>query len=107
MKKHLRWLVFLTAFCGMGISMPSCPGQQAMQQQIDALQTSNADLTKKVQTLTTQLESANADLTQIKQVLPQMTNVIQAQKGALDQLDASVKELDSKVAKIGTKKKGR
>lgn len=107
MKKHLRWIVFSTAFLGMGLSMPSCPGQQAMQQQIDALQTANAEMSKKIQTLTTQVESVNADMTQVKQVLPQMTNVIQAQKGALDQLDASVKEMDAKIAKMGPKKKGR
>ena len=28
----------------MGMSMPSCPGQQAMQQQIDTLTPQNADL---------------------------------------------------------------
>ena len=96
MKNNIRWLVFAGAFAGMGIAMPSCPGQQAMQQQIDALQITNTDLTKKVQALNTQVTSLNNDMTQVKQLLPQMTNVIQAQKGALDQLNTSVKDLQSK-----------
>jgi peptidoglycan hydrolase CwlO-like protein len=105
MKKHVRWVVFAVAFSGLGLSMPSCPGQQAMQQQIDALQTSNADLTKKIQALTTQLGSLNNDMTQVKQLLPQMTNVIQAQKGTLDQLDTTIKEIQTRLPK--QKKKGK
>jgi septal ring factor EnvC (AmiA/AmiB activator) len=106
MNKNLRWLVFSGAFLGMGISMPSCPGQQAMQQQIDSLQASNTDLSKKVQTLNNQLASLNNDMNQVKQLLPQMTNVIQAQKGALDQLDVQVKEVQAKLNK-NIKKKGK
>jgi septal ring factor EnvC (AmiA/AmiB activator) len=108
MKKYLRWIVIGAAFSGMGIAMPSCPGQQAMQQQLDTLQTSNAELTKKVQSMQAQLTSINSDMGQVKQLLPQMTNVIQAQKGALEQLDATVKSMQSKSgksAKAAPKKK--
>ena len=43
-------LVLGTAFLGLGLSMPSCPGQQAMQDQIDPDATSPRRLsTKKIQ----------------------------------------------------------
>ena len=99
MRKELKAVVLGLAVMGMGVSMPSCPGQKAMEQQIEALQTSNADLNKKVQALTTQLNTLNGDMTQVKQLLPQMTNVIQAQKGALDQLEATVNQMKGKGAK--------
>ncbi|MCM2278224.1 MAG: hypothetical protein NDJ89_09130 [Oligoflexia bacterium] len=91
-----KWLAIPAAVAGMGISMPSCPGQQAMQQQIDALQASNADLTKKVQMLETQNKTTAQDLSQIKQLLEQMTNAIQGQKGELTQLGTAVKELQAR-----------
>ncbi len=107
MRKHLKWFVFASAYLGMGIAMPSCPGQQAMQQQIDTLQTSNMELTHKVQSLNTQVTSIHTEMKQVKELLPQMTNVIQAQKGALDQLELSVKEIRSKTMKAAGKRKGK
>jgi septal ring factor EnvC (AmiA/AmiB activator) len=96
MKKYFRYLVFAASFAGMGISMPSCPAQQAMQQQIDALQTTNMDYAKKLRTLQTTVTGLSNDMNQVKQLLPQMTNVIQAQKGALDQLDTTVQQMRGK-----------
>lgn len=99
MKKNLRGLAFIGAFFGLGFAMPSCPGQQALQQQVDTLQNSNQELTKRVQALNNQVTTLTSDMNQVKQLLPQMTNVIQAQKGAIDQLDAAVKELQPKKGK--------
>ena len=106
MKKYYKYLIFAASFVGMGISMPSCPGQQAMQQQIDALQTANLETNKKLHTLQTQVTTFSNDMNQIKQLMPQMTNVIQAQKGALDQLDATVQQMKNK-GKPSAKKHGR
>jgi hypothetical protein len=96
MKKYFRYLIFAASFAGMGIAMPSCPGQQAMQLQIDGLQTTNLDTSKKLRALQTQVTGLSNDMNQVKQLLPQMTNVIQAQKGALDQLDVTVQQLRNK-----------
>src|SRR5688572_12627092 len=104
-KKHVTWLLVGAACMGLGISMPSCPGQQAMQQQIDSLQTTNMDLSKKVQALTTQVQTLNSDISQVKTLLPQMTNVISGQKGALDKLENDVKTLQSKMASKGGKRR--
>lgn len=80
MNKKLSVLVLGVAVFGMGAGMPSCPGQQAMQLQIDGVQATNTELTKKVQTLTTQVGKLNSDSGQIKQLLTEMTNVISSQR---------------------------
>ena len=85
------------AFLTLGIAMPSCPGQRAMQQQIDSLQTANAALTKKVQILESESRVHTQELSQAKQLFTQITQVIQAQKGALDQLNVAVKDLQTKL----------
>lgn len=77
----------------MGISMPSCPGQQALQQQVDTLQTAQTDATRKIQNLETQVKTLNHELTQVKGLLEQVPTTIQAQREALDSLNKSVEEL--------------
>ncbi len=93
MKKNTHWMILSLSVIGMGMGMPSCPGQQELKDKIESLHTTNVELTKKVQTLTTQVNTLNQDMEQVKQLLPQITNVIQAQKGALDELNATVAEL--------------
>lgn len=102
------YVILIAAFLGMGMSMPSCPGQQAMQQQIDTLTTQNADLTKKLQGADSQIKTLNADMTQVKTLLKPMADAIQAQKTAMDQLNANLTELQAKLTKpaaAGTKKR--
>ncbi|MGZ6310516.1 MAG: hypothetical protein ACXWOH_07785 [Bdellovibrionota bacterium] len=101
-----RWvaaIVLTTAFLGMGIAMPSCPGQQAMQQQIDQLTTGQQDHAKRLTTLIAQTKELNTDMGTIKQLLPQMTNVIQQQRTEISNLDAQVKDLQAKFAALSTK----
>lgn len=100
-----RHLVLLaSAFVGLGMSMPSCPGQQAMQQQIDTLTTSNTGLTKQVQALDTQVKTLNGEMTQVKQLLKPMSDAIQAQRTGMDQLDSNIKEIQGKLAALGSTK---
>jgi septal ring factor EnvC (AmiA/AmiB activator) len=101
------YVILFAAFIGMGMSMPSCPGQQAMQQQIDTLTTQNADLTKRVQGLDSQVKQLNSDMGQVKQLLKPMSDAIQAQKAGMDQLDANMKEIQAKMtAAAASKGKG-
>ena len=91
-------LVVALAALGMGITMPSCPGQEAMQQQIDALQTKNAELTRKVTALEATTKKISDDMGKMTQLLAEMTNTIQAQKGAMDQMSGAIKELQARAA---------
>src|SRR4051812_33793358 len=91
MNKNLRWAAMGIATLALGFSMPSCPGQQAVQQQVDSLVTANAAMTKKVQELDAQVRDLNKDMNNAKDIFGQMNNAIQAQKAALDQLDVAFK----------------
>ena len=72
MKKYFKYLVFAASFAGMGIAMPSCPGQQAMQQQIDTLTNTNLDVNKKLRTMQGQITGLSNDMNQVKQLLPKL-----------------------------------
>jgi septal ring factor EnvC (AmiA/AmiB activator) len=95
MKTYAQPLLLLSSVLFMGIAMPSCPAQQAMQQQIDTLQTSNVDTAKKLKQLQTDLTSLSTEMAQVKQLLPQMTSVIQAQKAEMEQIASELKNLHS------------
>ena len=99
MVKNLKYVILIVAaVCSMGIAMPSCPGQQESQQKIEALQIANNELTQRVRKLQTDLNGLTSDMNQVKQLLPQITNVIQAQRGAIDQLNAAVKDMQKNYA---------
>jgi len=108
MKKNLNWMVMSAAVLGMGMAMPSCPGQQEMQQKIDSLQTTNTDLSKKIQALTTQVNALNSDMSQVKTLLPQMTNIITGLQTSNTKLTADLDALQkAQTVKASFKKKGR
>ena len=95
-RRQLKWLVMGTALMGMGVAMPNCPGQQAMQQQIDSLQTSQAEITKRMMNLDTQVKAVNGKLQAFEDFAKQASESIQAQKTAIEALGAAVKELQAR-----------
>lgn len=95
MRNSLKFWGLAAAVVGLGMSMPSCPGQQAMQQQIDSLTSTNVMLTKQVSALHTRLKSVTDEQTQVKQLLGQITAAITAQKGAIEQLNTNLKQLQA------------
>jgi septal ring factor EnvC (AmiA/AmiB activator) len=103
MDRRLFLVAVVSAFLAMGISMPSCPGQQAMQQQIDGLNTKNGELTKKMQTMDNQLKGMAGEMGQMKELLAQVSNTVLAQKTAIEQLEAAMKAAPK--GKAGGKKR--
>ncbi len=100
-KRFLHTVVVSTAaLLGMGIAMPSCPGQQAMQQQIDSLQAKNTEQAQQAQALDGQLKAMNADMLQVKTLLEQVSNTVLAQKQALEQIDATLKTTQQQVVDV-------
>lgn len=98
MKKTLTGFAFIVAILGMGISMPSCPGQQAMQDKVDALEKSNADLRKAVMTSADTSRAMAADLSTVKTEIGQMSQELQAEATRLGTLDASVNDIKARLA---------
>lgn len=104
MSQNIRIMAFAGAVLLMGMTMPSCPGQQAMQQQIDTVQSANDMNSKRVQAMDIQLRQMGQDFSQSKQLLEQMANAIQTQKASIDQLNASLKMMDAKVNQLAAQK---
>lgn len=98
--KKVRILVFTGAFIGMGMTMPSCPGQQAMQQQIDSLQNGSIEINKKIATLDSQLKASNAEIATLKQSMETETKNTQAQ---FEQVVGTMKTMDTRITTLSTK----
>lgn len=91
MKPKLRLLALAAAFVGMGLSLPSCPGQQAMQQQVDLLNTREADMNKRLQAAESEVRTMRGELNKVTTVLTQVGNTVLAQKATLEQMEAAAK----------------
>jgi septal ring factor EnvC (AmiA/AmiB activator) len=107
MNKRMLWLAIPAAFITMGISMPSCPGQQAMQQQLDGLQTKNAEAIKRVQTLESTIKTLDTEVTQLKTLVTQVSQTVLAQKEAIEKLESAKAPAKSAPKAKASKKKGR
>jgi peptidoglycan hydrolase CwlO-like protein len=108
MKNKKIFVAVLTGAClAMAMTMPSCPGQQAMQQQIDALQSSQQDMANKVRGLETQVKGANAGADEQKKIIADLTTAVAAQKTAIDNMNASIQQLDTKIATLSAPKSSR
>jgi len=95
MKATIRWIVMGAAVMGMGISMPSCPGQQAMQQQVEALQAQNSELTRKVQDLESGVKNLNNNVIEITKILQQTGANIDAQSKLIQNLTTDISALQA------------
>ena len=100
-----RWLAIGAATIGMGISMPSCPGQQAVQHQVDGLVSREADSIRRLQSLENQFRAMAGEMVQIKTLLSQVSNTVLAQKSAIENLEESLKHKGGGKAKAGGKKR--
>jgi peptidoglycan hydrolase CwlO-like protein len=115
MRKIIQAIAISGAFLALGFSMPSCPGQQALQQQMDILQAKASEAGKELQVLVTKLDQANSEISKTNAVMAQMNTVITEQKLQIEQLEASMKILSDKITapkappkniKTHTKKRG-
>jgi septal ring factor EnvC (AmiA/AmiB activator) len=108
MKKKLITLAWMgIAALTMGITMPQCPGQQAMQQQIDDLTKSNADMSKRVAALENTVRTGMADIAPMKQAITPMGQQLQAMGPRLDAIEAGLKDMDAKLAAATAPKGGK
>ena len=105
MKKRLLSMTLATGFLAMGMSMPSCPGQQAMQQQIDALTQKSGEADKKLQALITNAQNTTKEVNDLKSSLATVTQTVIAQKQQLEAMDVQLKEVAAKAASGGKKRK--
>ncbi len=68
--------ILCAAFAGMGLSMPGCPGTQALQQQVETLKTSEAELKGRLDAMETSNKSLKDEFTQAKTLLAQVSTTV-------------------------------
>ncbi len=91
------------ALTALGMAMPSCPGQQEMQQKIDKLETDHATLNKQVLNLNERLATVEKDMGIVKQALQPVVNAFTNQRKDLDGLTARVEALQTQVTALSSK----
>lgn len=96
-RKSFKTTIIITvAVFAMGAGLPGCPGNKAVEEQVEQLQTKNADAIKKIGSIENQLKMMTAETAQLKQQMPQALEQLNVLKGRLDQLEAQVREMASK-----------
>ena len=96
MKKYIIALSpFLLAF-----TMPGCPNVEQMKSEIKAdiepMRTKNAELSKALQDLNTQLKTVTDEHNTMKQLLTQVSETVLQQKTTIEQLQNQIKSMSSK-----------
>ncbi|MBI3535537.1 MAG: hypothetical protein HY072_08665 [Deltaproteobacteria bacterium] len=105
--KKMKWLVFGAAFIGLGISMPSCPGQQALQQQVETLQTKLSSVEKQSAQRDSQMKQLIAEVSQLRSILSQLNNIVGAQNISIKELESKMSPKSRAMPKHSDKKKGK
>lgn len=100
------FLISITVFA-MGAGLPGCPGNKAMEEQVEQLQTKNADTIKKIASAENQLKMMTAELAQYKTQIPQIIEQMNVLKGRLDQLETQVREMAVKATSHAKPAKGK
>src|SRR5262245_52266283 len=103
MNKKMTIVALSSAFIGMGIAMPQCPGEKAMQDQIDQLKATQITMTQKLQAMDSQVKAATTKMDTMSQAIVTLGSAVDAQKGALERLNAAVTEMQTKMAASATK----
>lgn len=105
-KTRIHWLVLSASTLGLGLSMPACPGQQAMQQQLDNLEKRETAVATRIQGIDTQVKAATAEVAKMGPALQNLQVINQAlieQKSLITDLQKQVAELSDKVKSMGSK----
>jgi len=103
MSKRFVAPVIGASFLMMGLSMPSCPGQQAMQQQVDALKASEAEMKNRISGLEGQIKSLRDEAEQNKGLMAQLSTGIAEQGKAIEEMKAAAAAQSKPAAKAAAK----
>jgi septal ring factor EnvC (AmiA/AmiB activator) len=87
-----------TATILMGMNMPSCPGQQAMQKQLDDLTTKVGMVEKNSSGGTAKVAGLEKEVADLKSSLGEVAEVLKTHKTTIEQLQAQLQEMSMKSA---------
>ena len=95
--------ISLMVVLGMSITLPACPGQEEIKQQVDQHAQQVNALSKRVGELETQVKTLNTGMEQAKQIFSSLAPLLQQHKAQLDEMDKTLKDMQSRLP--GGKKK--
>ncbi|NDD92311.1 hypothetical protein EBZ37_09525 [bacterium] len=99
MKKMSFAPIVGASFLLMGLSMPSCPGQQALQQQVDALKTADSEIRSLITAQDSQIKGLKEENERAKAMVSQLVATVTEQSKKLDELTEKVKTPPAPAAK--------
>jgi septal ring factor EnvC (AmiA/AmiB activator) len=82
----------------MGMNMPSCPGQQAMQKQIDDLSTHMSSVEKTTGNANGKVTNLEKEVTELKNSLGEVAEVLKTHKATIEQLQAQIQDLSARAS---------
>jgi predicted nucleic acid-binding Zn-ribbon protein len=91
MSKKFVSPVIGASFLMMGLSMPSCPGQQAMQQQVDALKAGETEMKNRIAGLERQIQALRDEAEQNKGLMAQLSTGVAEHGKAIEEIQAGLK----------------
>jgi len=91
-----RILLLAGASLAMGMTLPSCPGQQALQTQIDSIQAKQVDAQRKIQALEGKTQGFGADIADAKQNAQKAEDLVGIQGKKIEELEGIVRDLQTK-----------
>lgn len=82
----------------MGINIPSCPGQQAMQKQLDDSATKQAELTKNISTQADKIKGLEKEVSDLKTSLGEVAEVLKSHKATIEGVQTKVDDMAARAS---------
>lgn len=102
-RKLAMSLAIATACLTLGLSMPSCPGQQAMQQQLETVEGKQEQFTRQNNVLDGHVKKLQADLGVVQGQVTELITAIEEQKKVLTDMDGAVKAMGAKMNELASR----
>jgi hypothetical protein len=94
----MRHLLLALAPLALGFTLPACPGQAELQQEVISLRKENEAFRQKAAAVDRTLTEINGKLVEDRTLLKRVSETVLEQKAALERMDASLKALASRPA---------
>lgn len=92
-KKITTAFLMAGAMVMMGIALPSCPGQQAMQKQIDEMQAKEVQLQGQLNGANDKVKALETEVKDLKTLLDKTADVLKTHFDSISELQRKVEEL--------------
>jgi hypothetical protein len=92
-------LLLALAPFAMALTLPACPGQAELQQEVVTLRKENDALKQHVANVDRAITEFNGKLVEDRTLLKRVSETVLEQKAALERMDASLKDLAARAAR--------